>query len=145
MTNSRVIRSWSLREVAYATCNMGVSQNMRKLNFCARRLPRPPCHGSLLQRRHRAIADESSDAPAALRLAEGACLAYVRHAAGGASVFVDGECVATLSEAASSHAPMLCGSHRLDAGSLAGALCGSSEVRDLVERLVQRDVLWAEI
>ena len=73
-------------------------------------------------------------------------MAYVRHAQGGASIFVDGECVGTVSEAAEAHLPLLCNGYQLDARALAPALQESSgEIFDLVKRLVQHEVLWAEL
>ena len=72
-------------------------------------------------------------------------LAYVTHSGGGASVFVDGERVVRVSAAAERHVAVLCDSHRVEAGALAPALRESPEVRELVEHLIKRDVLWAEL
>ena len=72
-------------------------------------------------------------------------MAYINHASnGGASVFVDGELVATVGEAAAAHLPMICGGVRLEAKELAPAL-QVSEVSELIERLIKRDVLWIEM
>ena len=46
--------------------------------------------------------------------------------------------------AAAAHVPVLCAGRRVLAADLAPSLRESPEVRALVERLVKRDVLWAE-
>ena len=93
----------------------------------------------------RALAEEADSAPPALRLVEGAVMAYVAHPNGGASVFVDGELISTLSAADAAYAPLLCASTRIDAAALAPALRESTEFAELVEQCVRRDLLWAEV
>ena len=100
----------------------------------------------------------SADAPSALRLAEGATIAYVQHAASSSSpatqpaphpafsLFVNGARVATLHDvAAASYLPLLCASSRVEASSLVDLLRESAELRQLVETLVRRDLFWAEV
>ena len=64
------------------------------------------------------VSEGREGTPTALRQAEGTSMAYINHASnGGASVFVDGELVATVGEAAAAHLPMICGGVRLEAKS----------------------------
>jgi hypothetical protein len=93
----------------------------------------------------RAIGDAASGAPSALRVAEGVVMAYVPHSSGGVSVVVNGELVARLSDGARAHVALLCGGHRVAARELSHAVRESDEVRQLVERLIRSDVLWAEM
>lgn len=63
-----------------------------------------------------------------------------------ASIFVNGERVATLVEAtAVAHLPLLCASSRVDAAVLAAPLRESAELQQLVDALVRRDVFWVEV
>lgn len=96
-----------------------------------------------------AIASGAPDAPRALGFAEGACVAYLKHAAprGHVSVFVDGTCIATLSgdNPAAAHVPTLCASARLATEDFQQPLRESSQLRDLVGALLRCGALWPEL
>ena len=93
-----------------------------------------------------AIVTGDDDSPTALRLTEGAAIAYITHADQSASVFVNGARVAVLREtAAVAYLPRLCASSRVEARDLIAPFRESPELRKLVEEMMQADLLWAEL